>query len=224
MSAAAEIQPMFFDDDGGRDIDIQFDQNQFEAVTPYSEDLNDEYEKAQEQLRKLREQEEQIRQQAEELEELSRQEDEFHAGCEDVTRKLELYVALLDREANEAQKLAEECAQVHEKFESHLANLNMLRPETWNRADRKSELARALNQVDSAEGAIDRHHDLLETVGATKRSGVGKIFGGGAPKVAPASTGFSGNGSFGYWMKSGLAFSLPLILIAGIAYALFTIL
>ena len=64
MSAVAEIKPLFFDEDGGDDFDLQFDPKQFQALTPYSDDLDDEYQQAQDQLRQLRQQEEQIKRQA----------------------------------------------------------------------------------------------------------------------------------------------------------------
>ena len=228
MSAVAEIQPMFFDEEGGRDVDIQFDPNHFEAVTPYSEDLNDEYEQAQEQLRQLRAQEEQIRQQAEELEELSRQEEEFKTGNEDVSHQLENYLKLLDREATDAQRLAEECAEAHERFESHLNNLNMLRPETWSRADRKAELARALGYVEAANNAVENTMPLIESIGGAKRSGgIGALFGRGSHHSAPGITtgdAIRGEATFLYWLKSGFAFSLPLIAFAIIAFVVMSFL
>src|SRR5210317_1865583 len=120
MSAVAEIQPMFFDEDGGNDLEIQFDPQQFEAVTPYTNDLNDEYQQAQDQLRQLRQQEEQIRRQAEELEELTQKEEQFKSGRVEVSEQLHKYLSILDREATEAQRLAEDCGAAHEKLEAHL--------------------------------------------------------------------------------------------------------
>ena len=64
MSAVAEIKPFFFEEDDAQDLQIQFDPKQFQAVTPYSDDLDDEYQQAQDQLRQLRQQEEQIKRQA----------------------------------------------------------------------------------------------------------------------------------------------------------------
>jgi hypothetical protein len=102
MPVAAEIQPMFFDEEGGNDLDIQFDPQQFEAVTPYSDDLNDEYQQAQDQLRQLRQQEEQIKRQAAELEELTKKEEQFKEGRVDVTEDITRYLSILDRESVEA--------------------------------------------------------------------------------------------------------------------------
>ena len=214
MSAAAEIQPMFFDEDGGDDLEIQFDPRQFEAVTPYSEDLNDEYQQAQDQLRQLRQQEEQIRRQAEELEELTQKEAQFKEGRAAATRQLTKYLSILDEEATEAQRLAEECGAAHERLESHLSHINALRPETWSRADRKAEIARALSYVEAAEEELDDVTSLVNSFGK-KSSGLFQLK---SHHRRPASSGgMSHQQDFGYWLKSGLAFSLPLVGFALIA-------
>lgn len=217
MSAVAEIQPMFFDEDGGHDLDIQFDPKQFEAVTPYSDDLEDEYQAAQDRLKELRQQEEQIRRQAEELEELSRKEELFKEGRAEVTEQLNRYLALLDREATEAQRLAEDCGEAHERLESHLATMQRLRPETWSRSERKSELARALSHIEAAEDEIDNVMPLIESFGGSKKG----LLSGKLPSMR--STPFSQNGDFLYWLKSGFAFSLPLVGFAVLAIVLFLV-
>lgn len=214
MSAAAEIHPMFFDEDGGNDLEIQFDPKQFEAVTPYSDDLNDEYQQAQDQLRQLRQQEEQIRRQAEELEELTQKEEQFKEGRASATEQLTKYLSILDQEATEAQRLAEECGAAHERLESHLSHINGLRPETWSRADRKAEIARALGYVEAAEEELEDVSTLVSSFG--KKSG--GLFQLKAHHRRPSTSGGSSQQQdFSYWLKSGLAFSLPLVGFAVIA-------
>ncbi|MEM6278829.1 MAG: hypothetical protein AAF733_05075 [Verrucomicrobiota bacterium] len=218
MSAAAEIQPMFFDEEGGNDLDIQFDPQQFEAVTPYTEDLNDEYQQAQDQLRQLRQQEEQIRRQAEELEELTQKEEQFKEGRASVTEQLTQYLSLLDEEATEAQRLAEDCGAAHERLESHLAHISALRPETWSRADRKAEIARALSYVEAAEEELEDVGSLVNSFGK-KNTGLFPMKGhhrrpsSGSPTASQPQ-------DFLYWVKSGLAFSLPFVGFAVIALLL----
>jgi DNA repair ATPase RecN len=215
MSAAAELKPFFFDEDGDRDLDLQFDPQQFKAVTPYSDDLDDEYQAAQDKLRELRQQEEQIKRQAAELEELTKKEQLFKTGRVEVCEELNRYLSILERETAEAQRLAEDCQSAQERLEGHLANINALRPELWSRADRKAELARALGYIESAEDEIDNLLPMINSFG--KKAG---LFGG---KIAvmprPAGTPSYGNdrGDFVYWLKSGFAFSLPFVGFAVIA-------
>ena len=212
MSAAAEIQPMFFDEDGGNDLEIQFDPQQFEAVTPYTADLNDEYQQAQDQLEQLRQKEEQIRRQAEELEELTRQEEQFKEGRADVTQQLQDYLTILDQEATQAQRLAEECGSAHERLESHLASIQALSPESWSRADRKAELTRALNYIEAAEDEIENAKPIVNGFGK-KGFLQGKL---SASRLTPNT-----QGDFAYWLKSGFAFSLPIVGFAILAAIFF---
>ncbi len=214
MSAAAEIQPMFFDEDGGNDLEIQFDPKQFEAVTPYTEDLNDEYQHAQDQLRQLRQQEEQIKRQTAELEELTQKEEQFKTGRAEVCEDLTSYLAILERESNDAQRIVEDCAAAQERLDQHLSNINALRPETWSRADRKAELARALSYVEAAEDEIDSVSPLVDRFG--KRGGLFKMK-ASTPKLGQSGGSHSEN-SFSYWVKSGLAFSLPFVGFGIIAF------
>lgn len=195
---------MFLDDEDDNDLEIQFDPQQFEAVTPYTEDLNDEYQQAQDQLRQLRQQEEQIKRQAAELEELTRQEEEFKEGRTDVCEALHRHLATLDREATEAQRIAEDCGAAHERLESHLASIEALRPESWSRADRKAELARAIGYIEAAEDEIDNLSPLLGSFGKKK------IFKGNSSPSRSLPAGLT-QGDFIYWLKSGFAFSLPLV-------------
>lgn len=208
MSAVAEIKPFFFEEDDAQDLQIHFDPKQFQAVTPYSDDLDDEYQQAQDQLRQLRQQEEQIKRQAAELEELTKKEQLFKSGRIEVCEELNRYLTLLDREATEARRVAEDCSNVHEKLEGHLATINGLRPEMWSRADRKAELARALSYIEAAEDEIDNAMPAINAF--TKKSG--NTFKKGSTPSRPLIPGLpSLQGDFRYWLKSGFAFSLPFV-------------
>ncbi len=214
MSAAAELKPFFYDEDGDRDLDLQFEPAQFRAVTPYSDDLDDEYQAAQDKLRELRQQEEQIKRQAAELEELTKKEQNFKTGRIEVCEELNRCLSLLEREAAEAQRIVEECGAAQERLESHLASINALRPEMWSRADRKAELTRALGYIEAAEDEIDSLLPMIESLGKKGGFFMGKL----ASLPRPAATGMTaGRGDFSYWLKSGFAFSLPFVGFAVIA-------
>lgn len=221
MPAVAEIKPLFFDDEADNDFDLHFDPKQFQAVTPYSDDLDDEYQQAQDQLRQLRQQEEQIKRQAAELEELTKKEQLFKTGRVEVCEELGRVLSLLDREASEAQRIAEECGAAHERLEGHLASINALRPEMWSRADRKVELSRALGYIEAAEDEIDKIQPMVNALG--KKGGIFNLKGGLASRAGGAGS-VSPQGDFLYWLKSGFAFSLPFVgfaLIAVIAILVF---
>jgi len=80
MSTATKIQD--------HDVLIHFDDNTFEAVTPYQEDFEDQVHEAQEQLQDLRHKQEAVERQKAELEELHHKKDDFMKGRTDVSDKL----------------------------------------------------------------------------------------------------------------------------------------
>jgi len=209
MSAAAEIQPMFFDEEDKPEVSIQFDSSQIAPVTPYSDDIHDEYEAAQEQLRQLRQQEEQLRRQAAELEELTQREEEFTTGRERLRESLTESLQLLQQESEEARRLAEECTEAHNRLQSQLANLDSLHPESWSRADRRAELTRAMGYLESAEEEIDAHQPLIDSFQGGKRN----LFANFRPAKTIESAA-TGTHDFHYWLKSGFAFSIPLLAFA----------
>lgn len=205
MSVAAELKPFFFDEQESAALDLQIDPDQFRPVTPYSDDLDDEYQAAQEKLRELRQQEEQIKRQAAELEELTKKEQLFKTGRAEVCDELKRLLSLLEREAAEAQRIVEDCDSAQERLEAHLAKIRSVRPESWGRADRKTELTRALSQIEAAEDEIDGIQALIEGFG--KKGG---LFGGKLASPVRISSS-SEKGDFAYWLKSGFAFSLPFV-------------
>jgi len=209
MSAIAEFQPQFLDEqEDEQDLMIQFEDNAFEPSTPYQEDFEDQVHVAQEELATLRQKQEQLERQKTELEELSQKKEAFTAGRVRILAELEGYNSALMNEASDAQRLADECLDTKEIFEHHMRTVQCLRPESWSRTDLRGELARAIGYIDSAEDDIAKVHPLLSSLGAAKK----KSFKSAASRTASSDS--SDGQPFSYWVKAGLAFTLPLMAFA----------
>src|SRR3954465_6624297 len=100
--------------------------------TPSVEHLDNQVQKAQEQLLQLKRQQEQIEKQKRELEELSRRQEELERGRGEMTDKLTRSLVVLEREAYDAQKKMEQLRATRESFGQHLALLEAIDPRTWN--------------------------------------------------------------------------------------------
>src|SRR5919109_4013589 len=87
---------------------------------PSSEHLDDQVQKAQEQLLQLKRQQEQIEKQKRELEELSRRQEELERGRAEMTDKLTRSLVVLEREGYDAQNRAEQIRAARESFAQHL--------------------------------------------------------------------------------------------------------
>jgi len=181
---------------------------------PSAEHLDDQVQKAQEQLLQLKRQQEQIEKQKRELEELSRRQDELEHGRAEMTDKLTRALVVLEREAYNAQSRVEQIRVARESFAQHLELVEAIDPRNWNPSDLHKELSRALSTVDDARTEYNEHRSRLQAGGG---SGNGDQ---SLPDSAPGVYENSDARSFSDWLQIGLALTLPLILFGVIAIAL----
>jgi len=196
-----------FDD---QEVLIQFDDNTFEAVTPYQEDFEDQVHEAQEQLQELRHKQELVERQKMELEELHQKKDDFMKGRTEVSDRLSRCITTLDREAVEVQKRADLYLDTKEAFEHQLKIVQALRPEVWSRKELRNELNRAIEKIADAQEQIDKAANVFNGMKSAPhlktRSMRGALSAGD-------------EASFSYWMVRGLAFTLPLMIAGMLAMA-----
>src|SRR3954464_5800208 len=132
---------------------------------PSAEHLDNQVQKAQEQLLQLKRQQEQIEKQKRELEELSRRQEELERGRAEMTDKLSRSLVILEREGYECQKKLEQIRATHESFTQHLQLLESIEPKGWNPAELPKELSRALSTVDDARTEFSQQRSRLEASG-----------------------------------------------------------
>src|SRR5436853_4579975 len=96
--------------------------------TPSVEHLDNQVQKAQEQLLQLKRQQEQIEKQKRELEELSRRQEELERGRAEMTDKLTRSLVVLEREGNDTQKRLEQIRGMRESFGQHLQLIEGIDP------------------------------------------------------------------------------------------------
>ena len=177
------------------------------------EHLDNQVQKAQEQLLQLKRQQEQIEKQKRELEELSRRQDELEHGRAEMTDKLTRALVVLEREAYNAQNRLEQIRVARESFAQHLELIEAIDPRTWNPSDLHKELSRALSTVDDARTEYNEHRSRLQAAGG----GNGDA---SLPDTTPGVYENTAGRSFSEWLQIGLALTLPLILFGAIAIAL----
>jgi chromosome segregation ATPase len=179
---------------------------------PSAEHLDNQVQKAQEQLLQLKRQQEQIEKQKRELEELSRRQDELEQGRGEMTDKLTRALVVLEREAYNAQSRLEQIRVARESFAQHLELVEAIDPRNWNPSDLHKELSRALSTVDDARTEYSEHRSRLQAGGGNGDQSL--------PDIAQGVHENNGGRSFSDWLQIGLALSLPLILFGVIAIAL----
>jgi chromosome segregation ATPase len=179
---------------------------------PSAEHLDDQVQKAQEQLLQLKRQQEQIEKQKRELEELSRRQDELEHGRAEMTDKLTRALVVLEREAYNAQSRLEQIRLARESFAQQLELVEAIDPRNWNPSDLHKELSRALSTVDDARTEYNEHRSRLQAGGGNGEQSL--------PDTAPSVYENSDTRSFSEWLQIGLALTLPLIIFGVIVIAL----
>ncbi|MEP6936900.1 MAG: hypothetical protein ABI871_02415 [Chthoniobacterales bacterium] len=195
-----------------RPIEQMLELNEEEKMSP--EHLDDQVQRAQEQLLQLKRQQEQIEKQKRELEELSRRQEELERGRTEMSDKLTRSLVVLEREAYESQRKLEQLRATRESFAQHLELLETIDPKSWDPTDLHKELSRALSTVDDARAEFSQQRSRLEANAADESENIA------LPEAAPDTSAMSGKG-FLYWAQMGFAFTLPLILFGFIALLLF---
>src|SRR5271156_4245055 len=152
-----------------------------------SEHLDNQVQKAQEQLVALKRQQEMIERQKRELEELSRKQEQLQQGKQEMVEKFTRAVVVLEREHYDAQKRVELLNAIHESFNQHLEVLDGINPKSWEGLDINKELTKALSAVDDSRAEYARS---LPKISAERSSE------GGADPVA-ASAGYQADYGIG---------------------------
>ena len=167
------------------------------------ENLNHQVQRTEEQILLLRRQQEALEQEKRELEELGRRQEQFQTGRTDLVEKLARSRAVLDREISDAQKRCALLQDIRESFAQHLDILDAINAKNWNPAELHRELTKGLGAVDDARTDYVRSFPKI----SPDRAG----------DLADAADGARGeaDSAFGkdfiYWLRSGFAFTLPLL-------------
>lgn len=195
--------------------DEQFlDLNEDDSLS--TEQLDNQVQKAQEQLIALKRAQETLEKQKRELEELSRRQEQLQQGKTEMVDKFTRAIVVLDREVYDAQKRVEQLQGIHASFMQHVDLLEAINPKGWDGLDLNKELNKALSAVDDSRAEYNKSlpkinpesdTDSGDPIAAT----AGYQLDYGAPDSAR---------DFGYWLKAGFAFTLPLFAVGIIVIVL----
>jgi len=176
--------------------------------TPSAEELQSQVKRAQSELLILRQRQDQIEKEKQRLEELTRRQEDLERGRAEIADKLTRAIVLVQRETEEAQRRLEQLNTIQDSFAEHLRNLEEIDPKSWHGRDLPRELTRALGAVDEARSAYARSHAKIAPVTDPEA---------GMPGDSGAMFADGGDQGFAYWLRSGLAFTLPLVMLGTIA-------
>ena len=178
-----------------------------------TEQLDAQVQRAQEQLLSLKRQQDTIEKQKRELEELSRRQEQLNTGKSEMIEKLTRAAVVLERELYDAQKRVEQLREIQDAFAQHYNILESINPKAWEGGDLGRELSKALSAVDDARSEFSKSLPKIQI---------------DAPAAPYASEEEAADGSgeshdFVYWLKSGFAFTLPLLILGVLGLIVFVV-
>lgn len=170
-------------------------------------------------LERLRRRQEEIEREKRDVEELRHKMEEYERGRRDLIERFSQSLVTLEKEEVQAQKLSEMLASIRKRFKMMLLELQQIREECWPEDTYRDELTRALSILENARQEYNRSMARLEVVQGER---------GGAPlhpppayEEVPTPT---HEHPFGYWIKVGLAVSLPIMLFLALVVAVILLL
>lgn len=160
-------------------------------------------------LERLRMRQEQLEKEKRALEDLTRKQTDYERGKQEMIEKLEKGILLAEKEEQQATQMAELLVSTRERFKEKLAELRAIHEESWSEQDFAVDLNKGLVRVEDAQRV---YRQSLAKLNAAHWEEGGQRQGQPSPFTetvveAPAPHGFS------YWLKVGLAVSLPLLAV-----------
>jgi Asp-tRNA(Asn)/Glu-tRNA(Gln) amidotransferase B subunit len=179
-----------------------------------TEDYDRKLKDTQDELERIQLQREELERKKVELEELTSRKRAFVSQQAEFTEKLTSALTLSDRELFEMRNEADDLEQCRTCFAGHLDKVQKLNPENWTRENTLEKLERADLLIDLAADEYDQaaaHFDGTRS---------GAIF-GRASKRGRTSTRSAGTGEFVTNLRNGFAFNLPILVLGGLALAVY---
>jgi len=171
------------------------------------EHLDSQVQKAQEQLLILKRQQDSIERQKRELEELSLKQEQLQMGRTEMIEKFTRALVYIEREESDTQRREEMLRNARETFSLHLDYFKSLDLRALEGSDVRDELTRAMSALDDAKNVYNK---TIPRIGANEPDQSESALEVGYSSQYGAE---SGGKDFLYWLKAGLAFTLPLVVV-----------
>jgi hypothetical protein len=170
-------------------------------------------------IERLRMRQEELEREKSELEGLAKKQDEYLRGKRDVIEKLERSVVLIEKEEAQATRMAELLSVMRTRFRDTLAEIKQINEEQWPEEEFNNEINKAAALIEEAR---QLHKKGIAKIEATRwqEGEAGK-----APAFAldRMQAGAGGEGGFGFWLRAGLAFSLPLGILIVVLFLIYLV-
>ncbi len=174
------------------------------------EELTTQVADAVKEIESLRMRQELLEKERNDLQDLARRQDDYEAAKGEIMEHLSRSILHLERDEQQANRYAQLMAVMRERFKDTLEELRGINEAGWSKEGFQTELNKAVVLVEDARSVYRRG---LAKIDAENWHQVQE--GAQQPSVLTRSEPLSGlPRRFGFWFRAGLAFSIPMIVIA----------
>jgi hypothetical protein len=187
----------------------------------HKQQVNEQSAVALQEIEKLKKRQEQLEQEKRDLEELRRKHDDFDRGKREMTDHLKRSLLGLEREEVEYGRLVELLGTTRKRFKSLLAGLEEIKEEAWAEPEIREQLNRSLGIIEDTRMEFNKALGKIDAVKGGDKAAPGQTSG-------PAPVLFEDRVSmddkpFAFWVKVGLAVSLPVVITLLVLGAIYMI-
>ena len=179
------------------------------------EQVEDQVASAMKELERLRQRQENLETQKQDLEELRRKQKEFEQGKRELVDALSSSLITLEKEEIKLEQLSNLLSTTRGQFKGRLAEIEANSEERWGEDNYREELNKALALIEDTRALYRKAKARISSLQSSHTAE-----GQSAAELEAVPLGRAEERNFLRWMKMGLAFSLPFVII----YALFALL
>ena len=173
--------------------------------------------KAQE-LDRLRARQEELERERRTLEEMRQKQESFDAGRRELKARLNESLVRMEKEQLRSERLSQLLDETRRAFRERLDEVSALNEEEWDDAHLLDELNQALALLENVRSDYNRALAKIDAVQPTAAAGAPAPSRPLAFDNGPGLAVEGGEG-FAYWLRAGLAFTLPLMVLLALLFA-----
>ena len=175
---------------------------------------------AAQELERLRKRQEQIEHEKRELEDLRRKHEEYDRGKREILDHLRQTLASLERQEVDTGRLLELIGEARKRFKAKLAEIEVINEEGWPEDQIRAELNRNLAFIEEARMEYNKS---MARIDAVRGEDKGAAPAGGPLLFEAHTAAVETEKSFGYWLKVGMAVSLPIVVTVVVLVILYLV-
>jgi hypothetical protein len=206
-----EMSTDFFDNDLSRTTapdDEALAESSVTRMTRQKEQLTNQVADTAEEIERLRMRQDELEHEKTSLEELNRKQDEYERSKKNIIENLSRNLVLMEKDEILANRMVELLSASRARFKEILAEIRDIREELWGDSGFEEELDKALALIESARMEYSKAIAKVDAESWQKGDGQAQL-----ATLDEAGRHTLVNKGFFFWLKVGVAVSLPLIAV-----------